>query len=131
MNIQRGIKKSPIRAVLYGVEGIGKSSLGQLLPAPLFIDVEKGTEQLDVARVLPNSWAELMAAFRSLWTNPQGFKTIVVDTADWAERLCNLHVCEQARKDSIEDFGYGKGYVAACEEFARILQASMPSFPRG
>ena len=50
-------------------------------------------------------------------------KTLVIDTADWAERLCTEAVCAKAKVKGIEDFGYGKGYTYLKEEFSRLLDA--------
>jgi hypothetical protein len=58
------------------------------------------------------------------WVKQQGpaqIGTLVIDTIDWAEMLCNEAVCAQHNKSGIEDFGYGKGYVYAAEEFGRFL----------
>ena len=44
--------------------------------------------------------------------------TLVLDTADWAERLCIDATCARFKVKGIEDFGYGKGYTYAKEEFA-------------
>ena len=52
---------------------------------------------------------------------PELCKTLVIDTADWAEQLCIDAICAKANKSGIEDFGYGKGYVYLSEEFGRLL----------
>ena len=49
--------------------------------------------------------------------------TLVIDTADWAERLCIQAVCARAKVGGIEDFGYGKGYTYVKEEFSKLLDA--------
>lgn len=49
--------------------------------------------------------------------------TLVIDTADWAERLCIQAVCAKAKVNGIEDFGYGKGYTYVKEEFGKLLDA--------
>ena len=49
--------------------------------------------------------------------------TLVIDTADWAERLCIQAVCARAKVNGIEDFGYGKGYTYVKEEFSKLLDA--------
>ena len=51
LNIQKGISAAPPKVVIYGPEGIGKSTLASKFPAPLFIDVEEGTGRMDVARL--------------------------------------------------------------------------------
>ena len=124
MNLSKGIKKSPVRAVIYSPEGRGKSTLASLLPDPVFIDVEGGTHQLDVVRCEPGTWADVLAAFKEIGSAPNQFRTAVIDTADWVERLCCEDLCARAGKKSIEDFGYGKGYVHLVEEFGRALKAS-------
>lgn len=49
MNITKGKIPSPLKVVLYGVEGIGKSTFASQFPAPLFIDTEGSTKNLDNA----------------------------------------------------------------------------------
>ncbi|REK54047.1 MAG: hypothetical protein C6W55_12465 [Thermobacillus sp.] len=111
------------KVVLYGPEGIGKSSLAARFPNPVFIDTEGSTTELDVQRLpKPTSWEMLKQQVQ--WVKqqrPSRFGTLVIDTIDWAEMLCNDAVCAQHNKKGIEDFGYGKGYVFAAEEFGRFL----------
>ena len=124
MKIKRGIQVGPQKVVLYGPEGIGKSTFGAQFPNPLFLDVEGGTRHIDVARVdpPPASWTELMETVREFQKEGAGaFDTLVLDTADWAERLCIDHVCAKEQKKGVEDFGYGKGYTYVAEEFGRLL----------
>ena len=63
----------------------------------------------------------LLEEVRYVILNPASCSTLVIDTADWAERLCIAHVCAKAQKDGIEDFGYGKGYTYLAEEFGNLL----------
>lgn len=122
MNISTGIQNKPIKAVIYGPEGIGKSTFASKFPAPLFIDTEGSTSRLNVARTdPPSSLAMLSSMLTELAQNNHGYKTLVLDTADWAERLCIKAVCEKNSKTGIEDFGYGKGFTYVYEEMGRIL----------
>jgi hypothetical protein len=121
LKIERGRRHSPVRAVVYGTEGIGKSTLAAAFPSPVILDTEEGTHHLDVARVSIGSWDELRAAVAELGSKPSEFKTVVIDSADWAERLLTDHVCEEHRKKSIEDFGFGKGFTHVAEGFGRLL----------
>ena len=122
MNITRGIQNKPIKSVIYGPEGIGKTTFAAQFPEPLFIDVEGSTARIDVARTdTPSSLAMLLGQLTEIRDNNPGFKTVIVDTADWAERLCIAAVCDKYKKTGIEEFGYGKGYTYVYEEFGKIL----------
>jgi hypothetical protein len=120
--IRRGRIPRPQKVVIYGPEGVGKSTLAGQTPDPVFIDTEGGTHHLDVARFdVAATWEEITAAIAQLAKADHPFKTLVVDTADWLEKRLAEHLCRKANKDSIEDFGYGKGWVQLAEEFARFL----------
>ena len=124
MNISKGVQPSPQKVVLYGPEGIGKSTFGARFPAPLFIDVEASTKHLNVVRITPApaTWSALLDTVKDLLAErPAEFQTVVLDTADWAEQMCVKHVCEKHSKAGVEDFGYGKGYTYVAEEFSHLL----------
>lgn len=123
MNITTGFIQRPQRVVVYGPEGIGKSTFASRFPDPLFLDIEDGTGQLDIKRVTGiSSWSMLLSLVQQVGQE-KPCKTLVIDTADWAERLCIQHVCAAGRKENIEDFGYGSGYVKLLQEFTHLLEA--------
>lgn len=124
MEIIKGKVKSALKVVVYGPEGIGKSTFASQFPDPLFIDTEGSTKQLDVARFeKPSSWEMLLAQIQYVKQNPTVCKTLVIDTLDWAEQLCIASVCAQHDKKGIEDFGYGNGYVYVKETFGKFLNS--------
>ena len=121
MNIITGVIQKAQKVVIYGPEGIGKSTLASQFPNPVFIDTEGSTNGMNVARTpKPTSWELLINYIRELNASKQ-FKTIIVDTIDWAEQLCIEVVCSRYQKKGIEDFGYGNGYVYEKEEFGKFL----------
>ena len=112
------------KVVLYGSEGIGKSTLAAQFPNPLFIDTEGGTAHMDVRRIdRPGTWTELLEDLNEVAVAPGLCGTLIIDTADWAEQLAIGHVCAKYKKSGIEDFGYGKGYTYLAEEFTPFFQA--------
>lgn len=121
-NVTRGKQARPIRALLHGVEGVGKSTFAANAPAPIFLCSEDGTSQLDVARFpTPRFWDEIGQGIHALTQEDHGFKTLVVDTLDWLEPLIWEHVCRAGGKSNIEDFGFGKGYVMAVDTWRSFL----------
>lgn len=122
MRISRGKIATAQRIVLMGVEGIGKSTLASKFPDPVFIDTEGSTAFLDVARFdAPQSWNMLFQEVQYVIDNPDCCKTLVIDTADWAEKLCIEDILAKNHWDSIESPGYGKGYVYVKESFGKLL----------
>ena len=121
LKIERGKRWTPSRVVVDGTEGIGKSTLAAQFPAPVILDTEEGTHHLDVARVSIGSWDELRSAVAEIGGRKGEFSTVVIDSADWAERLLIDNICEEHRKKSIEDFGFGKGFTHVAEGFGRLL----------
>lgn len=121
MDIVKGRQAGPVRALIYGPEGIGKSTLASKWPAPLFVDAESGTLRLDVHRVQPFSWSAVLSTVDELVRNPQGYQTLVFDTADWLEKMAAASICAEHNQKSIESFGYGKGYTYLAEEWKRFL----------
>lgn len=115
---------APDRIVVYGVEGIGKSTWGASAPSPVFIAPEDGVKHLDV-KVFPEpqSLGDVYDAIRTLETTEHGFKTLVVDSADWLEPLVWSEVCGANGWDSIERPEFQKGYFAAAMEWRRVIQA--------
>jgi hypothetical protein len=63
----------------------------------------------------------LLDAVGYVYVHPEVCGTLVIDTADWAEKLCSEDLCAKSQKAGIEDFGYGKGYVYLSEDFGKLL----------
>lgn len=123
VKISNGIVRKRQKVVIYGPEGIGKSTLAAQFPNPLFIDTEGSTGNLNVNRFedKPTSWTMLTNYIEYVKQNPQVCETLVIDTMDWAERLCVEDILNTYGKKGIEDFGYGNGYVYVAEAIGRLL----------
>lgn len=120
--IQRGAIIKAKKVVVYGPEGIGKTSFAADFPRPVFIDTEGGSSAYDLARLpRPTSWTMLRQEIEQIIGDKTSCSTLVIDTIDWAEQLCISHVCATHQVNSIEDMAYGKGYVYVIEEFGRLL----------
>lgn len=122
MEITRGKIKKAKKVVIYGPEGIGKSTFASRFPDPVFIDTEGSTNDMDVARLpRPTSWTMLLEEVDYIRKTPGVCRTLVIDTIDWAEMMCIEHICDKHQKNGIESFGYGNGYVYVKEEFGKFL----------
>jgi hypothetical protein len=111
--ITKGKVQKPPCLVVYGTEGVGKSTFAAGAPSPIFLTTEDGTDQLDVARFpRPETWQDALDAIADL-EGDHSFKTLVVDTLDGLEPLCWAQVCLAAGKKEIDDFDFYRGYLAA------------------
>lgn len=132
LKIISGKTAGALKTVIYGPEGIGKSTFASHFPRPLFIDTESSTKHMDVSRTeKPISWTMLLDQVKSVRDDPGLCATLIVDTADWAEQLCMVSICAAKKLTGIEDMGYGKGYVYLAEEYGRLLNLLEEVIGRG
>ena len=124
LNINSGKITRALKTVIYGTEGVGKSTLASQFPSPLFLDIEGGTAQMDVRRIeKPATWSDLVAVVNEVAQNPGICETLVLDTADYAEGMCVQSILKKYNQKSIEFFGYGKGYTYIGEEWQKLMDA--------
>jgi hypothetical protein len=115
------------RLFVYGPGGVGKSTFGSRLPRPIFIDIDKGIDEIRVDRVgeSPKSWADAMRLIREIAADPHGYESLVIDTVDPLEALCTDHVVKEAGKSFARmNDDYGAGYIAVAAEW-RIFLAEL------
>jgi hypothetical protein len=123
-SVQRTAAAKPHRVVLYGVEGIGKTTFAALAPRPIFIGTEDGAGALTLERFpRPERWTDVLDAIAELTNESHPYQTVAIDSLDWAEPLIWAHCCERDKKASIEAYGFGKGYVEALAEVRLMLSA--------
>lgn len=120
----KGKKARPRRTVLYGTHGIGKTTWAANAPAPLVLQTEDGCNDIGCDRTpLLKSVQDVSRWLIDLTGEEEHeYKSIIIDTLDWLEKLIWRATCEDAGKKSIEEFGYGKGYVLAISRWEKLLQ---------
>lgn len=118
LKIKESNPAKPVRIMVYGAEGVGKSTLGAKSDSPIFISPEGGTDQLTDIHGAPiksladvNTWDDLINSLNALLNEKHDFKTLVLDSADWIEKLAHQKIIGESGKDIIRaNGGYGAGY---------------------
>jgi hypothetical protein len=107
------------RVMVYGVEGIGKSTFGAGAPNPVYILTEDGLGSLKVDHFpLATSFQDVMDAISTLYKDNHAFETVVVDSLDWLEAIIQREI---EQKYDAKDLAYGKGSLIAAERWREIL----------
>lgn len=122
--IHRGKQPLPPRLVLYGTEGIGKSTFAAQAPAPIFIQTEDGLSEIACDKFpLAQTFDEVLASLTALHAEQHDYQSVVIDSLDWLERLIFDELCRQFNVPSIEkvDGGYAKGYTHALTHWRQVL----------
>lgn len=133
----------PPRILIHGQEKSGKSTFfaggtvntaqGPVAlpsaPKPIFIQTEDGLRGLDAeAFPLANKYQDVVDALGVLAQEDHDYKTLIIDSADWLERLIHQQVIETCIYDvkgvkTMESAhgGYGKAYSVALTYWKSIL----------
>lgn len=125
LRIQKGPTVEPLRILLHGVSGIGKTTFAAAAPKALFLTAEDGGGDLDIARLPVDSWKAALAELSNVLREEHDYDTLVIDTVSTLERLCHAHIVAESKAATIDDAfgGYGKGYTAALVEQEKLIAA--------
>lgn len=121
-SITTGLTPMPPRLLIYGTEGVGKSTFASSAPKPIFTQTEDGLSQIGCSRFqLSKTFEEARDQAVELLTEKHDFSTYVIDSADWLEKLVWRATCVRFQKQNIEDFGYNKGYNHTMDEWKLLI----------
>lgn len=115
---------NPPITLLYGVDGIGKTSLAAEWPEPLYLPTEGERPPSDVEMATPGTietFNDVIDVFSELLTTEHEFQTVIVDSLDGLEHLVWAATAARLGVNSIEEPGFGKGYVEADTEWRNFL----------
>lgn len=129
-SISRSLGFKAPALVIHGSSSVGKTSLAAGAPNPIFICTEDGLGKLEVdAFPLMKSFQDVLDALHALYSSEHTYQTVVLDSLDHLENLLWIHLCQHyvgpkgERYESVEDFGYGKGFMFALDLWRQLLNA--------
>jgi hypothetical protein len=122
-SLNRTTVLKPPRILVHGVHGVGKTTFAAGASDPVFILTEDGLGTLDAPHFpLARTFDDVMQALAALYTEEHAFRSLIADSVDWLEPLIHVKVCQDQGCGSIEDLGYGKGYVHALDYWRQYLE---------
>lgn len=122
--VRKGKLKMPLRVLVFGAEGCGKTTFCAGAPKPILIGVDSGSTEIDIPRFPePRNWQDILDGVASLENDSHEYESLVLDPAGWAESLLFQHIT--GGNGTIEDYGggYGRGYTAALDQWRLLLSA--------
>lgn len=124
--ITSGVQRVPDLMVIFGVEGVGKTTFASTAPNPLFADLEGGSKRVETKRVTDFQTIQEFWEFLSwFYETDHGYQTLVIDSLSEFERFAFAETCAQDGVANIEQVGggYMKGYVIALKQWELLRQA--------
>lgn len=124
--ITTGVQRVPDLMVIYGVEGVGKTTFASKAPAPLFADLEGGSKRVDAKRISDfNGISDFWQFLNWFYESAHDYQTLVIDSLSEFERMAWAETVAEEGARSIEDVGGGfmKGYVIALRQWELLQMA--------
>lgn len=117
MKVIKGITATAPKLMVYGLSGVGKSTLAANLRNPVFMDFEGGLNYLDVARTPLITNLDVFYTYLKELINAgdkREYDTIVIDSADWlvrkiTEKAAGISASKLEETLNKSNGGYGNG----------------------
>lgn len=120
-SVVTGVQHAPPRLLVYGVHGIGKSTLAAAAPAPIFICTEEGANEIDVPKFpIVSTRAQVLDILRTLYKEKHAYQTVVLDSADWLEDFITAELLKEYTE---KELAYGREALYAEGKLSDVLGA--------
>jgi hypothetical protein len=123
----------PPRLFVYGGEGAGKTTFAASAPGPIFLRTEDGivklkdpysSKPLHPARLpVCQNMGHVFACLNKVYQEAAGYQTMVIDTADWLEKLIHAEILQEtgAKAMAKAHGGWGAGFQAALKKWGEVF----------
>jgi hypothetical protein len=115
---------APPRLLVYGMDGVGKSSFAAQAPKPIFIQVEEGLDQIGPARFpVQKTYEGVLNCLNLLAREKHEYQSVVIDSVSWLEKIIFEKICANSKKNTIAEAagGFGKGEQTGLVMWREVL----------
>lgn len=135
-SLRSGTNDLPPRVIVYGVEGIGKTTLGLQAPNCIVIKTEEGQGQLEATRFqfdptgrdVAQNLQEVKDAIRALCEEKHSYNTLFIDSLTSVEALIHAELCDKHGEPDIignqkgSRFSFEGGIKLAAKSLSELLE---------
>lgn len=87
-----GKEFTPLKVIIYGPNGVGKSTFASHFKSPLWIDLEQKSQHLDVPKLRLETFEEFKECVKWLTEKEHSFSTVVIDSLDQLEAIVQNYI---------------------------------------
>ena len=126
-NVQPKVIYVPPKIILYGRNGIGKSTFALKAPNPVFLDLDENIYELPCISnktlgIPIRTYDDVLGFLGTLFNEDHEFKTLVIDSLSSLEKLIIQKVLKDSNVASLASFQYGQGYQKMMPLWDRVLE---------
>jgi len=124
LKLSRGRKSVPMKVLILGAEGVGKTTFVSGAPKVRIIDLDRGSYEQNVERVEADSFDEVMEWIQETGAD-KSTETLAIDSLSRLEAFVTTKVCGPSDSSGLAAYGggYGKGDDAALVYWRQFLAA--------
>lgn len=116
--ISHGKRMTPLKGIVYGDNGVGKTTLFSSSLKPIIVDMEGNCSHISSPCCRITKYDDFMALITSLLANEHEYKTLVIDSLDSLQTFILERMSQQ---HTTQELSYGKSNAILAKHIKEIV----------